>query len=69
MEPGKSAQIAAKKIQEKYKKLSSKKKPATTTTTTTDKKVSTQEPAKIVIETDKRTSCSALKNLEYKNSQ
>ena len=36
MEPGKSAEIAAKKIREKYKKLRSKKKPETTTIT--DKK-------------------------------
>ena len=48
MEPGKSAEIAAKKIREKYKKLRSKKKPETTTIT--DKKVSIQEPEKIVIE-------------------
>ena len=44
MEPGKSAEIAAKKIREKYKKLRSKKKPGTTTIT--DKKVSIQEPEK-----------------------
>ena len=50
MEPGKSAQIAAKKIQEKYKKIRENKRASTTTTTTKDnKKVQIKEPEKITI--------------------
>ena len=49
MEPGNNAQIAAKKIAEKYKKLRSKKKQAADSTA--DKKVLIQEPEEIIIET------------------
>ena len=50
MEPDKSAQIAAKKIQKKYKKIRENKKASTTTTTTKDnKKVQINEPEKIMI--------------------
>ena len=52
MEPGKSAQIAAKKIQKKYKKIRENQRASTTTTTTTtkdNKKVQINEPEKITI--------------------
>ena len=45
MEPGKSAQIAAKKIQKKYKKIRENKK----VSITKDKKVQINKPEKITI--------------------